>query len=389
MTLRKLSLFGVLFLVPSVMRAEDGASWLRTAASNALNPNISLVGDAVAQFGPGQSNDLSLREVELAINADVDPSTRADFFLALHDGESVELEEGFITLLSLPLGLQARGGKFLANFGRLNIVHTHELPQVDRPQALTDYLGDEGLNSTGAEVSRIFTPFGLFSEITWAFLENLGEDHHEDGSPETTTITDDNGNPVVVEIHEDPVEDPNSKLRDFANVGRLRFYGDLSESMNLELGMSASHYEPEGLESKTVGGGDLTFRWKPLREGLYRSFIWRSELLGSRIKTPAEVDATGVQTQARGEFRRVAGYSYVEYQPARRWRVGVRGDYVEAPEGAAVITRGASPYVTLYTSEFNRYRLQYRYRDLPLGEHDHTAFLQWTVILGPHGAHPY
>lgn len=363
-----------------------------TAGPSALNPKISVAADFVAQAGPGPDNDLSMREVEVAVQSEVDPNTRADVFFALHDGESFELEEGYITLLALPFGLQARGGKFLANFGRLNIVHNHELPQVDRPLVLVDFLGEHGVNSTGAELSRVFTPMGVYAELSYAFLEALGEEGHgHDDAPATTVITDDNGNPVTVEIAgPDEPADPNGKLRDFAQVARLRLFRELSSATNVELGLSGAHYEPEGAEHTTLGGVDLTVRWKPLREGLYRSLVWRTEAIRSRRRHPAEFDPAGTLLNGREEFTRSGAYSYVEWQPARTWRIGVRGDYVESPEGlSSDITRAVAPYVTIHTSEFNRYRLQYRYRDLPAGGHDHAGFLQWTVVLGPHGAHPY
>ena len=161
--------------------AESGASWLRAANPGALNPKISVIADFVGQSGtagdPGQTEDgFHLREVEIGVQADIDPYARADFFIGgMNDaGAPPELEEGYFTLLSLPGGLQARGGKFRANFGRLNMVHPHELPQVDSPLALDAFLGEERLASTGFELSRIFAPFDLYTEVSYAFLRDLG-----------------------------------------------------------------------------------------------------------------------------------------------------------------------------------------------------------------------
>ena len=183
------------FALPSF--AQEGASWLRQS-SNALNPKISVIADLLYQAGPGQENSLAVRETEIGIQADIDPYARADFFFALPEGEEFELEEGFVTLTALPLGLQLRGGKFLPNFGRLNMIHSHERPQVDAPAVLESFLGEEGLRSTGAEVSRVFTPLGTFAELTYAFLNDLGEETKE---VETTTeIVDVNGNTVTVPV---------------------------------------------------------------------------------------------------------------------------------------------------------------------------------------------
>ncbi len=175
-----------LFVVnTSVHSAEPGASWLRTqvlgnaANPSALNPNISVIGDFVGNTGPmgdGSANRFSLRETEIGLQAAVDPYARADFFVAFPEGESVELEEGYISLLSLPLGVKARGGKFRPNFGRLNMIHPHELPQVNAPLVIASFLGEEGLNDTGLEVSRVFAPLNVFTEVSYAILNGLGKE---------------------------------------------------------------------------------------------------------------------------------------------------------------------------------------------------------------------
>jgi hypothetical protein len=399
---------------------QDGASWLRTrSASTVLNPNLSVIADFVGQAGPredGDANRFALRETEIGLQAAVDPFARADFFVGLHEGESAELEEGYITLLALPWGLQARGGKFLPNVGRLNMVHNHELPQVDRPLVLRQFLGEEGLNETGLEASRIFAPFGLYTEVSFAVLNGLGGAHgHADEEDETVFVqardengnplTDSGGNPVFreVPVHAADEEAPRT-LRSFGHVARLRFYKDLTEAANIEWGVSGALHQPEAREQRRVGGADVTVRWRPPAQGLYRSFLWRTEVLASRRALEESLDAAGAVTAPARTLDRRGGYSYVEVQPARQWRFGVRSDYAEDPEAAdevfvledgstrqvkRSITRALSPYVTFTMSEFSRLRAQVTAARLPSGEDEHRGFLQWTVVLGPHGAHPF
>jgi hypothetical protein len=401
--------------------AQDGASWLRTRTlSNALNPNISVIGDIVGQAGPrgdADANRVAVRETEIGLQAAVDPYARADFFLAIHDGESPELEEGFVTLLALPGALQARGGKFRANFGRLNMVHPHERPQVTSPLVLDSYLGDEGLNDTGVEVSRIFGPFGIFSELSYGVLNGLGGEHRhgeENGETVFITATDENGNPILdsetglpkrfpVVLHEEEPHVPRT-IRNFAHVARVRFYRDLTGAANAELGFSGALHQPEGHEQRKLGGMDLTFRWKPLRGGLYRSFIWRTEGIYSSRVLEEEADVTGAVTAPERKLDRRGAYSYVEYQFARRWRFGVRADYMEDPEAddevftledgstrqvERSVTRAVSPVLTFTATEFQRMRVEYAHARLPSGAKEHRGYLQWTVILGPHGGHPF
>ena len=140
-----------------------------------------------------------------------------------------------------------------------------------------------------------------------------------------------------------------------------------------------------------MGEVDMTLRWKPLETGLYRSFIWRTEALYSDRKLPQETSLlTGAVTNPERRLYRRGIYSYVEFQPARRWKFGVRGDYSEDPEKAdESITRAVSPYITFTLSEFNRFRIQYENKLLPGDDVEHRVFFQWTVVLGPHGAHPF
>lgn len=373
--------------------------------SNALNPKISLIGDFVGNEGPKKdpnSNKLELRETELGFQAEVDPYAKADFFASFAPGETPSFEEGYVTLLSLPWGLRARGGKFRVNFGRLNVTHTHELSQVDRPLALSSFLGADGLSDTGVELSRSFAPLDIFTELTYAVLSGLGEEPEKEAA--TAKVRDTDGNLITVTVKSDK---PSSHRdgRSFAHVERLRFYKDFTDATNLEFGISGLlHQPPEGKETK-MSALDMTLRWKPIQQSIYRSFIWRTEFLYSDRKLlPVTDSITGaVRIDKRRLYHR-GFYSYAELQPLRRWRFGVRGDYVESPEDVnstvtledgtlrtvdRSITRAISPYLTFTLSEFNRCRVEYQYKQVPGDDVEHRVFFQWTVVLGPHGAHPF
>lgn len=368
----------VVIIAPSaVFSQEFGASWLRTQRSKtALNPAVSAIGDFVGRTGPTRAESgLSLREAEVGIQADVDPYARADFFIGLPEGEEVELEEGYVSLTSLPYRIQARGGKLKANLFRMNMIHAHELPQADPPLVMERFLGEEGISEAGMEVSRSFAPLGFFTELSYSILRGLGPEEER-----TAEVLDANSNPVTVKIESD--SERTNKLRDMAHGGRVRSYADITDEANVELGASGAWHQPKGLAHTRLGGVDATFRWKPLKEGLYRSFIWRTELmLLERSLYPDRATRRGA-------------YSYAEYQWARRWRGGVRLDYAETvPDVLTVdtkgVTRQVSPYMTFNASEFHRVRAQYQQRHSAQQRTEHLGWLQWTVILGPHGAHAF
>ena len=154
-----------------------------------------------------------------------------------------------------------------------------------------------------------------------------------------------------------------------------------------------------------MGAVDLTFRWKPVERGVYHSFLWRTEALYSNRKLAPVTDAvTGATTIAERRLHRRGIYSYVEIQPALRWKLGVRGDYVESPNDdnlavtlqdgtsrtvAVPVTRAVSPFITYALSEFNRFRVEYQAKQIPGDDLEHRIFFQWTIVLGPHGAHPF
>ncbi len=397
-------LFSCFLFVGSLL--AEGTFSAPSVIPGALNPKMSVIADFVGQSGtsgdPSQTQDgFHLREVEIGLQADIDPYARADFFIGgMNDeGASPELEEGYITLPTLPLGLQLRGGKFKAIFGKLNTVHSHELPQVDLPLALTSFLGEEGLASTGLELSRVFSPFGLYTEATYAVLQDLGKT--SPGDPATTQVVDVTGSTVTVAVPSQEA-DPAQRLRNFAHVAKVRLYADMTDTTNVDLGLSGALHEPKDVagsvphdfDRKRFGAADLTFRWKPLAHGVYQSVIWRTEgLYTDQSLAPVTDPVDPSKNELAARINRRGAYSYVEIQPVKRWRVGVRGDYVEDPEvrdnNTPHITRALAPYITFTLSEFNRFRLQWTHKDLPGGETENLGYLQWTIVLGPHGAHAF
>jgi len=365
------------------------------APANALNPKISLIGDFVGQTGTKNQTDdgFAVREIELGFQAEVDPYAKADVFIGSLDdkGHAPELEEAYVTLPALPYGIQARGGKFRVNFGRLNGTHSHEYPQVDTPLVLTSFLGEEGMDSTGVELSRVFNPFGVYTEETYAVLHDLGDTQTPPNVVDQ--VKDVNGNIVNVQAAQDEATTP-QRGRNFAQVGKVRFYQDITDTTNLDLGLSGAVRRPEGLDQRQLAAVDLTFRWKPLAQGVYHSFTWRSEALYSRNKLVETLDAiTQKESQPAATVNARGAYSYVEAQPAMRWRFGVREDYFEDPDNrvasAPHITRAVSPYITFTLTEFNRFRIQYERKRSPENGTENLGFFQWTIVLGPHGAHPF
>jgi hypothetical protein len=228
-----------------------------------LLPDISAVGDLVGDLSPkGTTQEdgtrFSIREMELAVQAAVDPYFRGDVFLGISDVEKISIEQAFLTATSLPYGLEVKLGRYLMPFGKQNLTHRHDLHTVEYPYVIQQFFAGDGLKGTGLWASKIFAPFGFYQELQVTAVDLFGE--HSDA---LTT-------PVPL----------NKSLSGMGYSARFRNYLDLSQSTNFELSGSAiTGRRAEPLETpvdgfnavgarQSVVGADLTFRWRPLQQGL-------------------------------------------------------------------------------------------------------------------------
>src|SRR4030095_11413411 len=109
----------------------------------------------------------SRREAEIAFRAAVAPWADAVLiasFEADTPGDfTATIEEGYITLKKLPLldsaplGIKFEVGRFRPAFGRINKIHTHDLPWMDRPGSFTNLFGNEGFSQDGIS-AQAFIP---------------------------------------------------------------------------------------------------------------------------------------------------------------------------------------------------------------------------------------
>jgi hypothetical protein len=347
-----------------------------------LNPDISVIGDFLVDLSPDRStleggDRFAMREVELGFQAAVDPYFRADFFLGLHE-DVIELEEGYLTTLALPHGLQARAGRFHLPFGKVNLTHRPELHTIEYPLLIQDFFGEEGFASTGLWASEILSPLGFYQELIAVVGNDLGEDlagGHEHGAESGDTgdagdETDDEDEAEERDLFED--------LGDRLFLGHLKNYVDLSEAANLEVGLSAAtgHAEPghEDSERLTFWGVDAIYRWRPPAQGLYRSLIVQTE-------------AAWRERDAGTDF---GAFVFAQVQVGRRWYVGARLDHVDGlREEPGEDAHGISGYLTYYPSEFSLFRAGYEHRETGGSDDLDRLLIQAGVTLGPHRPHPF
>jgi hypothetical protein len=292
---------------------------------------------------------LEMHEAEVTFQAVVDPYARADVFLTASPG-GAEIEEGFLTLTSLPGGLLAKVGKMKQQFGKVNTMHAHTLPWVDVPLVMTNLLGgEEGLNDSGVSVSKLLlNPF--------FFLEATGEVYQGDSSVFRTY-----------------------KRSDVSWVGRLRGYRDITEGTNLDVGASfaTGHNDVWPDTTTKLFGVDATVRYRPLRRAIYRRFMGRTELIWSR------------KWHGDGDQAAFGMYASGEYQFAQRWFAGLRYDRSGRADDARLIDKGGSLILTFWPSEFSQVRGQFRRTNYAQGITANEALFQFLFSIGAHGAHVF
>jgi len=322
------------------------------ALSKIFNPDISVIGNFLGAVGKNQVNPapvFDMSEAEATFQAVVDPYARADFFLAFSP-EGVEIEEGFVTLTSLPGGLLAKVGKMKQQVGKTNLLHAHALPWADRSLANINLLGgEEGLADSGISVSKLILNPLLFLEATGEVFQ---------------------GNSGVFQSHE---------RSNVSWTGRLRGYRDITESTNVDLGVSVARgHNDAGPDFTTrLFAVDATVRYRPLQRALYRRFLGRTELFWSH------------REQEEGEVPAFGMYVSGDYQFARRWFAGARYDWSERAHDASLKDKGPSLTLTFWPSEFGQIRGQYRRITFAEAATSNELLFQFVFSIGAHGAHVF
>jgi hypothetical protein len=343
-----------------------------TAASKVFNPDMAVIGDFLGAagkndmmpdpFGPGSApKTLQMHESEASFQAVVDPYARADFFISFGE-EGVELEEGYVSFTTLPGGLLLKVGKMRSAFGKVNSLHNHVLPWTDRPLVNNNLVGGEdGISDAGMSVARLIPN-------PWLFLEATGQVFRGDSGPDEAPLF------------------RTSQRSDLSYVGHVRAYQDISESTNIDLGVSAAHgHNTAGIvEGVDVGrfttnlfGVDATVRWRPLARAIYHSFVGRTELIWSH------------RDQFDGLQHSFGYYASGDYQFARRWFLGGRYDRSDRATNQTLTDTGQSVVVTYWPSEFSQIRGQYRRTKYAEDVLANEFLFQFQFSIGAHGAHPF
>ncbi len=339
-------------------------------ALQALNPEISVVGDSFAKIivnekGYRTETDRTgfvYRMIGLHFQSDLDPFAFTKVTAGLTPS-GIGLGEAYITWTSVLPNLSLTAGKFRQEFGVVNRWHLPGLDQYDFPVALRETFGPAGLNQTGVSLEWLMPSL-------WAHANHL-----------VVQITNgENGQLFAGKYYSIP-----------SALVRLKSYYDLDESTYFELGLTgllgwnnargkpnedSGLLEDEDWRTSLVGGADWTLTWEPVRAAKYRNVVARGELYAAR-KATAEDPQTSIGL-----------YQSIETKVSRRWVIGTRFDWAtplhtNAEDRQHIL--GVLPYVTWWQSPWVRLRMHYGlYDNDRLPEADHRIIFQVTAAAGPH-----
>jgi hypothetical protein len=364
---------------------------------NEFNPSIGLVGETVFSYRTKSSVetgsdrpggfDVFQRSVELNVAASVDPFAKGYAVInATADSATGEaaatVEEAALQTTSLPWNLELKAGRFFGEFGRLGYIHDHELPFVNRPLVLDQYIGGES-RTDGAQVNWLL-PTPHYVSLTVGLGDQFGGDSPNPNDPGTT--------------------------RHFSAVnyfGRLSTYFDLTPNWQLESGVSGLWnpktvdrggviLQPDGSgfaeRERRLAGLDVKLSYVPLRNNQFRSFTWGTEVLYSDnrylVDPSGNFDPSAPPPGLSAETVGSLGlYSYVTYKWHRQWSAGFLFDWVQDAQNHSDETFAYSPYITWALTHWNQLRLQYTHTDhnaVSGLQPDDAIYLQWAWIIGSH-----
>jgi len=376
-------------------------------AQSNVNPNVSAVGtfNTFTNFIKGSDEygklNFETPQLELFIDGYLNPYSRATVDIAFEEGE-FGVEEIYAEILrGLPLDLQLKAGKYLLGFGKINTVHPHAWPFLDRPLAHQVFLGEEGFNDIGLDVSFILPFEEVYTSFDIGVFKGDAIGKTEADAEDEKSIMELRGiNPIT--------------------VGRLSMFYDIDEYNNIEVGLNSAY----GLHAKSelnllgdstatltkenlyslYSGLDFKYKYKP--DG-YTSFVLQGEgILNNRDVIRDKGFGINIEKQAVEKITTFGGFIYCDYQFLKQFSVGVKYDFTYGIIGDEPgfntlsnddknTTSGISGWFGYYPVEetlafrLGVQHLTFNYNDGTSRDGEIVFKLQMLFSLGPHKAHQF
>ena len=331
----------------------------------------------------------SLGHSEIIFSSTIDDKFNGQFSISIaeHDNEiEVELEEAFFETLSMGGGFNLRGGRFYSAVGYLNQQHRHEWDFQDAPlvyRALFgDQYSDDGLRLTYTAPTDLIIELG--AEALSGSNYPAGGQHKGVGS-----------------------------WTAFANVGDVigmshRWQAGLSymSADNIEREYSEHAHTTTSAEipvftgdSRLIGANAI-YKWAPGGKSHDQNVMLQFEYFTRDEVGDITLLNSNPQEASTLDSRQSGWYLQAIWQFDHHWRTGVRYDMLDSDNTgsdndvlaeAGLVANGYQPermsiMAEWIPSEFSRIRLQYN-RDDSYQSSDNQVYVQYTFIMGSHGAH--
>lgn len=326
-------------------------------------------------FGIDRRKGFNLDSAELFIFAPVDPYFNLYANIPA-DENGATVEEAYFVTTSLPYGLQVKGGRFKSGFSRINSQHPHAWDFIDTPLVYRAFLGNEGMNDNGVQVTYL-------PELPF-YLQVGGE---------------------VLQGENDRLFGADAKGGPHAFTGFAKASFDTSDYSTILFGPSVlfgSSKNNSTQENTTFTGNSQLFgfesvyKWKPSTQ---KSLTVQGEYL-YRHQTGNLVDNPPLTFDSNPLKRAQDGFYVQSLYQMGRWRVGARYDLLDIFTHDYILDgknvgQGPRPWratgaLEWNGTEFSRLRLQYNHdmsgRD---GRANDEWFLELILGIGAHAAHTF
>lgn len=369
-----------------------------TFAQSNINPDISLIStfNTFTNFNKdtpeyGKLN-FEIPSFELVIDGYLNPYARATANIAFEEGK-FSAEEVYANIVrGLPLDIQIKAGKYLLGFGKLNLVHPHAWPFINRPLFHQVYFSPEGFNDIGANLSFILPTEDFYTTLDLGVYKGDAITNNTGG--EDADATNVRGNSLIF-------------------VGRLGSFFSIGDFNNLDIGISGSYgsyakssfYIPDsiGFSSEMLtylyGGLDFKFKYKP---DSYTSLVIQGEGILNRRDVIRGTDVEPVVES----INKFGGFIYFDYQFLKQFSVGLKYDFTYGVIGDESSfktlanddmnkTNGIEYWVGYYPIEetlalrLGAQNLFFNLLDDLKKDTETTITLQLIFSLGPHKAHQF
>jgi len=308
-------------------------------------PDIGIAGDFafernnVLKTDPRYvSEQPRIRDGQAVFFSPIDPYTNAQFTIDIPEGGPAVVEEAWIYFNKLPGGTAVRLGRFLPQFGLLDLMNTFQLPMLDRPNAIGQYVGSDGLNGTGMEFDA-YVP----NPWDWNLKFNLNA------------------------VRGDTLGGA-SEAADLTYLATLDYSRDFFTSGSLQSGVSVAQGPSPYGRSESLEEPYVQVQYAPSQR---RVWTWSAEgLLAQRHGLGPDDNKSGF-------------YTFLDYNFALRYHLGALADWADQaapPYGRAL---GFGPNATWFVSDNTRLRLQYTHTTpLAAQRPEDRVTLQATFSLG-------